>query len=55
VLIEGEMRVEECVCSGYTADPQVEPILGTRSAAAEPARDLFDAPMFDEPVRWRPY
>jgi hypothetical protein len=55
VLIEGQMRTEECACPDYTADPEVEPILSTRSAAAEPARDLFDAPMFDEAVAWRPY
>lgn len=52
----GGLKTYECGCPGYSSDPAnaAELLLGTVSKGHAPG-DLFDEPMFDEPVPWRPY
>ncbi len=49
------MSIADCDCPEYTDDPLVAAERATRPGSPPAAPDLFDEPMFDEPVPWRPY
>jgi hypothetical protein len=55
VLVPGTTTVAECGCPEYTNDPLADGEVPLKTGVPTATADVFDEPLFDEPVPWRLY